>query len=161
VRSKYEATSIDTYCNISSSNWFSVLPEITNTAGNIAFAQETARPEIGKILQSAGELFKSKKYKEALAKIHEADNVSGKTVYESFTIERMRASVANAAGDNETIIRSHEAIISAGKLPAAEQLKYIQGLASAYYKAANYPKTVQWINRYYSDGGNDPAMRPF
>ncbi|MCU6433943.1 hypothetical protein LPB67_09185 [Undibacterium sp. Jales W-56] len=140
---------------------FCAVPELTTIAGNTAHAQEAMRPEIGKVVQAAGELFKAKKYKDALAKIHETDSVGGKTVNENFTIERMRAAIASAAGDNDTVIRSYEAIISANKLPAGEQVKYIQGLASAYYKAGNYAKTVQWVKRYYSDGGSDPAMRPF
>ncbi|MDY7536928.1 hypothetical protein QN372_18470 [Undibacterium sp. RTI2.1] len=140
---------------------FCAVPELTNIAGNVAYAQEAMRPEIGKAVQAAGDLFKAKKYKEALAKLHDTDSVSGKTMNESFTIERMRAAIASAAGDNDTVIRSYETIIAANKLPAGEQIKYIQGLASAYYKAGNYAKTVQWVTRYFSDGGNDPAMRPF
>ena len=44
-------------------------------------AQESLRPEVGKPLQAAQELMKAQKYKEALAKIREADAVSGKTAY--------------------------------------------------------------------------------
>ncbi|MBI3285287.1 MAG: hypothetical protein HYZ65_10640 [Burkholderiales bacterium] len=140
---------------------FAAAPELTNIAAHTAYAQEAMRPEIGKALQAAGELFKAKKYKDALAKIHETDNVSGKTVNESFTIERMRLSIASAAGDNDTVIRSAEIIVSASKLPAKEQLVMIQVLANAYYKAGNYAKASQWYNRYYADGGTDPSLRPY
>lgn len=140
---------------------FAAAPELTNIAANTAFAQEAMRPEIGKIVQAAGELFKAKKYKEALGKIHEADSVSGKTVNENFTIERMRLSIANAAGDNNAVIHSAEAIISASKLTGKDQLQMIQVLANAYYKAGNYAKAAQWYGRYYSDGGTDPSLRPY
>ncbi len=140
---------------------FAAAPELTNIAANQAFAQESMRPEIGRIVQAAGELYKAKKYRDALSKIHEADNVSGKTVNENFTIERMRLSIASAAGDNEAVIRAAETIISANKLPGKDQLQMIQVLANAYFKAGNYAKASQWYNRYYSDGGTDQSLRPY
>ena len=140
---------------------FAAAPELTNIAANTAFAQEAMRPEVGCIVQAAGDLYKAKKYKEALAKIHEADGISGKSVNESFTIERMRLSIASAAGDNDATIRAAEAIIAANKLPSKDQLQMIQVLANAYYKAGNYSKAVTWYNRYYSDGGTDQSMRPY
>ena len=140
---------------------FAAAPELTNIAANTAHAEEAMRPEIGRIVQSAGELYKAKKYKDALAKIHEADAVSGKTANESFTIERMRLSIASAAGDNDSVIRSAEVIVSAGKLPSKDQLQMIQVLANAYYKAGNYAKAATWYNRYFADGGTDQSLRPY
>lgn len=140
---------------------FAAAPELTNIAANTAYAQELMRPEIGRIVQAAGEMFKAKKYKDALAKLHEVDAVSGKTVNENFTIERMRLSIASAAGDNDSIIRSAETIVSANKLSGKDQLQMVQVLANAYYKAGNYSKAAQWYNRYYADGGTDPALRPY
>lgn len=140
---------------------FAAVPELTNIAANQAYAQESMRPEIGRIVQAAGELYKAKKFRDALSKIHEADSVSGKTVNENFTIERMRLSIASAAGDNDTVIRSAETIVSANKLGGKEQLQMIQVLANAYFKAGNYAKAAQWYNRYYADGGTDPSLRPY
>ncbi|MDE2428791.1 MAG: hypothetical protein KGM99_08690 [Burkholderiales bacterium] len=140
---------------------FAAAPELTNIAANTAYAQEAMRPEVGRIVQSAGELYKARKYKEALSKIHEADNVAGKTVNENFTIERMRLSIASAAGDNAATIRAAETIVAANKLPAKEQLQMIQVLANANYKAGNFPKAAQWYGRYYADGGTDQSLRPY
>ncbi|MES2105287.1 MAG: tetratricopeptide repeat protein [Pseudomonadota bacterium] len=139
----------------------SSVPELTGFVGNTAYAQEAMRPEIGKHVQAAGDLFKAKKYKEALAKLHETDSISGKNASENFTIERMRAAVASAAGDNDTAIRAYEAVLATNKLTGPDHLTYLKALAGAYYKAGNYAKTVQSITRFYADGGNDPAMRPF
>jgi hypothetical protein len=49
-----------------------VLLAATLLAGGSAFAQ-TLRPEIGKPLQAAQELIKAQRYKEALAKVREAE----------------------------------------------------------------------------------------
>jgi hypothetical protein len=123
-------------------------------------ANETAlRPEVGKPLQAAQDLIKARKYKEALAKVREADAVSGKNANENFTIERMRAAAATGAGDHATAAKSYEAIIESGRLSGGEQLKYVQALASMYYQAREYPKAITWLNRYFKEGGNDATMR--
>lgn len=116
------------------------------------------RPEIGKPLQAAQELIKAKKYKEALAKIREADAVSGKNANESYTIERMRAAAAAGAGDHALAAKSFEAVVESGRLPAGEQLKYVQALAGMYYQAKDYPKAIVWLNRYIKEGGTDSTM---
>lgn len=140
---------------------FSGAPEVLNIGANTAFAQESMRPEIGRVVQAAGELYKAKKYKDALSKLHDTDKVSGKTVNENFTIERMRLSIASAAGDNDATIHAAETIIAANKLSGKEQLQLIQVLANAYYKAQNYAKAAQTYMRYYSEGGTDPSLKPY
>jgi hypothetical protein len=64
-----------------------------------ANAQDAVRPDIGKPLQAAGDLIKAGKYKEALAKVRDADAVPNKNASESYTIERMRIAAASGAGD--------------------------------------------------------------
>jgi lipopolysaccharide biosynthesis regulator YciM len=134
---------------------------LSNIAANTAYAEEAMRPEIGKLVQAAGELFKSKKYKDAMSKLHDADGVSGKTANESFTIERMRLSIASQSGDNDVVIRSAEAIIAANKLSGKDQLVMIQTLANAYYKAGNFPKASAAYGRYFSEGGTDSSLRQY
>lgn len=140
---------------------FAAAPELTNIAANVAHAEEALRPDVARIVHAAGELYKAKKFKDALAKIREADSISGKNANENLTIERMRLSVASAAGDNDAVIRSADAIVNTQKLPAKEQLQMIQVLGNAYYKAGNYAKAGQTYSRYYSEGGTDPSLRPY
>jgi len=109
---------------------YAALPEMTGV-GNVAYAQEAMRPEVGKLVQQAGEMFRAKKYREALGKLQETDRMSNKTVNESFTIERMRLAIASATGDNDLIIRSGEIIVAANKLGNKEQLQLIQVLANS------------------------------
>ena len=61
----------------------------------IALAQEAVRAEVGKPLQAAQEAIKAQKFKDALARVNEADAVANKTANESFQIERMRLSAAD------------------------------------------------------------------
>ncbi len=137
------------------------VPELTGIAGNTAYAQEAMRAEVGKIVQQAGDLYRARKYREALSKLQEADRVSNKSVNESFTIERMRLSVASAAGDNDAVIRSGEIIVAANKLPSKDQLQLILVLANSYSKANNYAKAAKMYERYFSEGGTDTSARQY
>src|ERR1700687_4783204 len=69
---------------------------------------ETVRPEVGKPLQAAQELLRAQNYKQALAKIQEADGVKDKTAYEVYVIDRLRGVAAVGAGDTDAAIRSFE-----------------------------------------------------
>lgn len=124
-----------------------------------ANAQEAVRPEIGKPLQAASALIKSGKFKDALAKIRETDAVGGKTPNEIYLIESTRGSAASGAGDNDGIIKSYEAIVASGKAPAATQIKLIEALAGAYYRAKDYPATNKWATRYLKEGGSNSQIR--
>ena len=83
-----------------------------------AASAQGVRPEIGKPLQAAQELIRASKFKEALAKIREAEAAGGRTPQENYLIDSMRGSAASGAGDNATAIRSFEAVIASGKAPA-------------------------------------------
>ena len=111
---------------------------------HIALAQGV-RPEVGKPLQQAAELLKAGKAKEALAKVREADAVSGKTAAEQLTIDRMKAASAQRAGDHATAIQALEAIY--GKASGAEQGQIAEQLASAYAQNKNNAKAGEWLNK--------------
>ena len=136
---------------------------LTMVAGSItlpvAHAQDAVRPEVGKPLQAASALLKSSKYKDALAKIREVDGVPNKTANETYLIESMRGSAATGIGDNETIIRSFESVVASGKAPAATQLKYVEALAGAHYRARDYAATNKWASRYLREGGGNSQIR--
>lgn len=124
-----------------------------------AYAADSLRPEIGKPLQAATDDIKKGKYKDALSKIHDAEAVGGRTPYENYMIDYMRASAAQGAGDNELAAKSYEAVINSGRVTGATQTKMVQVLADIYYRAGQYPKAVVWLTRYISEGGDDPTTR--
>ena len=124
-----------------------------------AHAQEKVRPEVGKPLQAAQDLMKSNKFKDALARVREADAVPAKTPYESYMIERMRASAATGAKEGDTAIKAYEAVVASGKAPAADQIKIIEALATGYYNARDYPSAIKWGARYFKEGGTGGQIR--
>ncbi|WP_317201154.1 tetratricopeptide repeat protein [Janthinobacterium sp.] len=124
----------------------------------LAHAADSVRAEVGKPLQEAQKLASSGKNKEALAKLREADNIGGKTPFETYQIERVRASAAAASGDNDAAIKAFEFVVNSGRLSAAEAPKFTQALAGMYYRAKDWPKAITWINRSLKDS-DTPQMR--
>ena len=131
---------------------------LASTLG-FAHAQEGTRPEVGRPLQAAQELIKAGRYKEALAKVRDADAVSGKSGSESLLIERMRIAAASGAGDVETAARAFELISASGRVAAADKLRMIESIAGGYYRARDYAKALNWYQRYFRDGGTSAANR--
>lgn len=118
---------------------------------------QAMRPEVGKPLQAAEALIKSGKYREALAKVREADAVGGKSGAESTMVERMRLAAASGAGDADTAARSFDAL--GGSMSGAEKLRTIESIAGSYYRAKEYAKAQQWYARYFKEGGTSSANR--
>jgi tetratricopeptide (TPR) repeat protein len=128
---------------------------------SVAYAAETVRAEIGKPLQEAQKLAAAGKNKEALAKLKETDAVGGKSANESYLIERTRASVAVAAGDNDAAARAFEFVINSGKLSPAESAKFSEALAGIYYRAKDYPKAVTWFQRVLKDNPSNTSAHEY
>ncbi len=125
----------------------------------VAKSQEAVRPDVGKPLQAAQELIKAQKFKDALAKVRDADAVANKTPNESFLVERMRIAAASGAGDVETAAKSFDALSATGKLAGPEKVRMVESLAGAYYRAKDYAKAMLWSQRYFKEGGTSPAIR--
>lgn len=124
-----------------------------------AQAQEQVRAEVGKPLQAARDLIKQQKFKDALAKLRDVEAVPNRTAYENFLLEQMRASAAMQAGDLATAARSTQALISSGRLSAADQGRYAAGLASLYYRDKDYANAATWAQKSLASNPGDKAMR--
>ena len=134
-------------------------PVQTLSQGEPASNGEAVRAEVGRPLLAAQELLKAQKSGEALAKIAEADAVPNKTPHERFTIERMRGTAAASAGDWALALRSFDAVVASGLLSAPEQLKMLQAMAGATYRAKDYARSAALAERYVKEGGSDRATR--
>jgi len=120
---------------------------------------ESVRPEVGKPLQAAQALVKQRKGREALAEVAKAEAVGNRTPYENFLIQQMRGSAAAAAGDHDTAIKAFEAVLGSGRVSGRESVTMVQAVAVGYYQKKEYATAAKWSQRYFKDGGNDPAMR--
>ena len=77
------------------------------------YAAEAVSPGVGKPLQEAEKLIKSGHGREALGKVSEAE-AAAKTPNEKMLVLKMRGAAASSAGDNDTAIKSYEAVLNSG-----------------------------------------------
>ncbi|MGH8454527.1 MAG: tetratricopeptide repeat protein, partial [Nevskiales bacterium] len=122
-------------------------------AAGVASAADALRPEVGKPLQAAQELLKSKKYSEAMTRVSEAEKIPNLTPYESYIIARMRAASALGLGDYKAAANAYYAVLASGRLPEAEKLPTMEALVRLSYSAREYPKAIEAIQRYRGAGG--------
>src|SRR6188472_1579471 len=94
--------------------------------GGGAAAQESLRPEVGRPLQAAQDLIKGGKYREALAKVREAEAAGARNANETYLIERMRLAAASGAGDAETAARAYDALSNSSRITGPEKLRMIE-----------------------------------
>lgn len=129
--------------------------------GGAAHAQksEPVRAEVGKPLQEAQALIKQRKGREALAEVAKAEAVPNRTAYENFLIQQMRGSAATLAGDHDAAIKAFEAVLGSGRVKGREAEQMVKAIAVAYYQKKDYARAAQWSQRFFKEGGNDPAMR--
>ena len=126
--------------------------------GLAANAQAQAlRPEVGKPLQQAGEMLKAGKAREALAKVREAEAVSGRSGAEQLMIDRMKGAAAQRAGDNPTAIAAFESVFA--KVSGAEAAQMAESLAFAYSQIKDWNKTNQWIQKAQSLGAGSAQLK--
>lgn len=124
-----------------------------------ALAQrDSLRPEVGKPLQEAQKLIQSKKFKQALPAIDEAEKVGKLTEYERFVIAQMRGAAYAGAGDAVKAAAAFEQVLDSGRLPAGEAQNIAEATVGTYFRAKDYPNAVRWIDRYRELGGSKPQV---
>jgi hypothetical protein len=115
---------------------------------------ETVRAEIGTPLKAVQELFAQKKYREALDKLNEMPSAN-RSPYEDYIVERTRAAIATASGDDKLALPAYLAVVASGRLPSDEQLKFIQAIGNLYFRKADYAQAAAWLERFFKEGGAD------
>ena len=111
---------------------------------------DAVRAEVGRPLQQASELLKAGKGREALAKVREAEAVSGLTPAESLTVNRMKAAAAQRAGDNATAIAALESVYP--RVSGTEQNQIAEQLASAHAQGKNNAAAADWLKKATAGG---------
>ncbi|HUL56027.1 MAG TPA: hypothetical protein VLT60_03460 [Usitatibacter sp.] len=128
-------------------------------AASLPARAEGVRPEVGKPLQAAQALIKQRKGREAMAEIAKAEAVPNRTAYENQIIAQMKAAASSSMGDNDATIRNNMAVLDSGKVSGREATALVEGIAVAYYNKKDYAEAIKWSQRYFKEGGADPAMR--
>ncbi|MBC7624389.1 MAG: hypothetical protein H7232_13480 [Aeromicrobium sp.] len=120
---------------------------------------ETLRPAVAKELKAAQDLINAKQFKEALAKLAEADKISAKTPYEIYILERLRGPAAAAISEHATAAKSFQIALDSGRLTPAERTQFSEAITSAYYLLKDYKTSAVWAKRAIESGGAAPQTR--
>jgi hypothetical protein len=128
-------------------------------AAEAAKPAETLRPEVGKELKAAQDFINAKQFKEALAKLAEADKITAKTPYEIYILERLRGPAAAAISDHATAAKSFQIAVDSGRLTAAERTQFSEAITSAFYLLKDYKSSAAWAKRSIESGGAAPQTR--
>ena len=123
-----------------------------------AVLASTMRPEVAQHLLQAESDLRDQHYTAALAQVNEAQAVGGLSPDEALAVAQLRGAAAGGAGEYELAAQSYQTVL-AGSAPAATKLLLIQAIAGFYAHAADYPRTVTWVERYVAAGGTDAQVR--
>jgi tetratricopeptide (TPR) repeat protein len=132
-----------------------------NLATSPAFAQQAkVSKKVGDPLAEALALGKKGQYGPALAKLKQADAVSGKTAFEQFKINETYGFIYSQQRNYGQAAVYFEKSLNSGQLPAGQVNDRLKQLAQLNFQSPrNLNKVVDYSNRYLKAvGGNDPAM---
>lgn len=115
--------------------------------------------KVGKPLKAAQDAANAKNWKEAKAKIEEANAVDNKTPYETFAINDMMAFVQVNLGDYGGAAKSYEATINSDFVGADQKPTRAKSIAQLYYQVKNYGKVTTYGPQYLRDNSNDSDMQ--
>lgn len=125
-----------------------------------AWAQsESLRPEVLRPLLTSQELNQQKKPREALAKLAEVDTVGNFNALETFTLERLRATVMLALDDPRGAAQALTKALTSERGSSADRLALMENLAVLQYRLKAYAEAAHWAGQYLTQGGTRDALQ--
>ena len=121
--------------------------------------ERLVRPAFGQPLQAAQLLIGEGKAREALAKLVEAEAVPNLTPWESWLLERTRASAAQRAGDTPLVMKALEAALATGMAEPAEELQLVEAMVGSAARDKDHARVLRWSKRYDELKGPNDAVR--
>ena len=128
-------------------------PNLDRPAVKTDAPKETLRAEIAKPMVAAEKLLAEKKYPEALEQIVGAEKVGGKTPYELYMLDRLRAVAALGVGNDALAVKSLEAAVASGRLAATDTLSFLDGIARIHYRQKDFKQAATWAGRAVKEPG--------
>jgi len=128
-----------------------------STAAPAEDGPKVSKPE-AKTLKAAQDAMAAKKYQDALAKLHDAQNIAGKTAYDQYLIDEMLGFIAVRTKDYAEAARSLEASFNSPYFDKAQIPQRVNALAQINYTLRNYDKAVDFGTRAVKGGYADEEM---
>jgi hypothetical protein len=118
-----------------------------------AAAKQQVSAKVGKPLAEAQGLAQQKKFKEAMAKVKEAQAIPKKTPYEEAVTNEMLAYVALNLGDYATASKAYEDTVNANAVPPEQMKARLEAIIKLNYQGKNYAKVQTFGQRYLKEVG--------
>jgi hypothetical protein len=129
------------------------------TAASAPDTARTVRPEFAAVVQAAQALTTEGKHAEALSKLSDADALPNRTPWETWVLERNRASVAQRAGNNARLMQALDAALATGQADAAEERSLIEALVNIASREKDHARVLRWSQRYEDIKGTNDGVR--
>lgn len=126
-----------------------------------ALAQQAkVSKKVGEPLEAALAAAKKGQYSQALAKLKQADAVSGKTAFEQFKITETYGFIYSQQRNYAAAAAAFEKSLNSGQLPAGQVNERLKQLAQLNFQSPrNLNKVVDYSTRYLkATGGGDAGM---
>ena len=121
-------------------------------------AKHTISKGESKLIPAANDLMKAKKYPEALAKLKEAEGVSGKTPWDEHLINEMYGFIYVRTGDLADAAKAIDATVNDGFSDPGEIPGKLKVLSQINYQLKNYDKAIDFGERAVKAGISDDDM---
>ncbi|HZF26598.1 MAG TPA: tetratricopeptide repeat protein [Steroidobacteraceae bacterium] len=121
----------------------------------MAVQAETVSKEVGKPLKAAQDAIAKKHWDEAMAKLKEADSQPKKSPYEEYAINDLMAYVLYNTRDRAGAAKYYELNLNSPQVPASQVPARVKQLAQLYFDLKNYPKAIEYGNRWLKNSPND------
>ena len=108
---------------------------------------------VGEPLQAAQASIKKKQWTQALGSIKQAQAVTGKTAFEEYTINELLGYVLLQTGDSAGAVKAYEANLP--QTPPDQLPARVKALAQLNAKAKNFPKAIEYGNRWIKASPGD------
>ncbi len=108
---------------------------------------------VGEPLQAAQASIKKKQWTQALGSIKQAQAVTGKTAFEEYTINELLGYVLLQTGDSAGAVKAYEANLP--QTPPDQLPARVKALAQLSAKAKNFPKAIEYGNRWIKASPGD------
>ena len=140
------------------------LPVIGMTAGFVAVNSVATAPayaaddkkvssKVGKPLQEAMQLAKSKDFKGAMAKLDEARAAAKKGSFDEYKVNEITSYVAFNTGDTTTAVKALDTNLDSPEASAEDKKRILDQLAKFEYQSKDYPNAIKYGQRYLKDVG--------
>lgn len=114
--------------------------------------------KVGKPLKAAQDAIAAKNWKEAKAKLDEANAFPDKSAYENYAIAELTGFVAVNSQDFAGAAKAFEATLASEFLGADQKPARTKAVSQLYYQVKNYPKAISFGVQYLKDNPGDAEM---